>query len=35
MKLIAAADRVAAPETSIAAQEITIKASVDTVFAME
>ena len=35
MKLMAAADRGAAPETSIAAQEITIKASVDTVFAME
>lgn len=35
MKLMAAADRAAAPETSIAAQEITIKASVDTVFAME
>lgn len=35
MKLMAAADRGAAPETSIASQEITIKASVDTVFAME
>lgn len=35
MKLMAAADRAAAPETRIAAQEITIKASVDTVFAME
>ena len=35
MKLMAAADRAASPETSIAAQEITIKASVDTVFAME
>lgn len=35
MKLMAAADKTAAPETSIAAQEITIKASVDTVFAME
>lgn len=35
MKLMAAADKAAAPETSIAAQEITIKASVDTVFAME
>ena len=35
MKLMAASDRAAAPETSIAAQEITIKASVDTVFAME
>lgn len=35
MKLMAAADRGAAPETSIAAQEIAIKASVDTVFAME
>lgn len=35
MKLMAAADRGATPETSIAAQEITIKASVDTVFAME
>ena len=35
MKLMVAADRGAAPETSIAAQEITIKASVDTVFAME
>lgn len=35
MKLMAAADRGAAPETSIASQEITIKASVSTVFAME
>ncbi len=35
MKLMAATDRAAAPETSIAAQEITIKANVDTVFAME
>ena len=35
MKLMAASDRAVAPETSISAQEITIKASVDTVFAME
>lgn len=35
MKLMAASDRATAPETSIAAQKITIKASVDTVFAME
>jgi len=35
MKLMAASDIAVAPETSISAQEITIKASVDTVFAME